>query len=244
LKLEAGREVRARTKLGLEFNSYFPKSTMSLSISLAVELVKDRDANSNKRWTQEIEDINRVLSLNGYPQHVEPDLIEATINYRGSVNIPYSWVHYLRRAVAYAINSPEEFSSLGDGEAPINDECYEEESYNFSSHLICHSDDGGYYVPVNFPEPLFDRENRLLGGFLGSSQQALIELIQTAPLLEILLKDDNISPQQEAAILNAGLEEDDPYYEYHPYWIERVTWLYFFDRLQLSVKLGSALVFA
>ena len=48
----------------------------------------------------------------------------------------------------------------------------------FASHLLCHADYAGYYIPVDFADPLFLPEEAKIGGagMVGSSQQLLAEL--------------------------------------------------------------------
>jgi hypothetical protein len=153
--------------------------------------------------------------------------------------MPYGWLHYLRRAVAFARQAPEEFHPVKDGEDPANDEKIDRElSVIMDSHVICHSDSEGFYVPLDFPEPLYDNRDAdgLVGGILGSSQRALQELVQAAPLLSIPVRDGDLSDDEANLILQ---EEEGS----HPYWIERYAWLYFFDRLRASIAIRSAVVF-
>jgi hypothetical protein len=105
------------------------------------------------------------------------------------------------------------------------------------SHVICHSDCGGFYVPMDFPEPLYDdRDDSVIGGIVGSSQRALQELIQAAPLLGIPIRDEALTDEDAIAISH---EEEG----HNPVWIERHAWLYFFARLCESIALRSAVVF-
>jgi hypothetical protein len=58
-----------------------------------------------------------------------------------------------------------------DGENPAQDKAIDDQSSMLSSHLPCHSDCEGYYVPIDFGEPLFADEDAFAGaGMLGSSQ--------------------------------------------------------------------------
>jgi hypothetical protein len=92
-------------------------------------------------------------------------------------------------------------------------------------------------VPLDFPKPLNDDcEDSELGGILGSTQRALQELIDAAPLLGIPLRKGKLGGKDAAIFLN---EEE----ESHPYWIERHAWLYFSEGLRESIELGSAVDF-
>jgi hypothetical protein len=62
-----------------------------------------------------------------------------------------------------------------------------DETSVLASHLLCHSDAGGYYVPVDFGDPLFlPEEAEVRGaGMVGSSQGLLAELAGIASPLGI-----------------------------------------------------------
>jgi hypothetical protein len=178
------------------------------------------------------------LTAHGLPEHVEPAQLPK-FPYRGQpLSFPYSWLHYLRRAVAFARQAPEQFGPVRDGENPAADERIDEElSVFMDSHLICHSDCDGFYVPIDFPQQLYDDEaGGLPGGILGSSQRALQEVMQAAPLLGIPLVDGKLS--DEAAKVIA--EERDGS---HPYWIERKVWLTMFEAFRHSIEFKCAVVF-
>lgn len=105
-------------------------------------------------------------------------------------------------------------------------------------HLICHSDSEGFYVPIDFPEPLYDEEEGRIpgGGILGSSQRALQETIQAAPLIGIPLEDGHLSDEAAKCIA----EEAD---QSHPYWIERQVWLTMYESFRQSVEYKCAVIF-
>jgi hypothetical protein len=91
----------------------------------------------------------------------------------------------LRRAIAYQLN---EVPLTPAPRNPDKDEVLEEEYYLFRSHLICHSDNEGFYLPIDFDEPLYaDESLRVPGGIVGSSFAAMRELRAVAPLLHIEL---------------------------------------------------------
>ncbi len=102
------------------------------------------------------------------------------------------------------------------------------------SHLICHSDCEGYYVPVDFPDPLYDDTDALVGGIVGSSQAAMRELVQVAPLLNIRLRNGALSNAQAKEIAD---EDGGPLY------IERQVWLQLYEAFRLSIEHGTAVKF-
>jgi hypothetical protein len=178
--------------------------------------------------------INRLLVANGLPAHQEPEAIPSA-DFGG---FPYTWVYYLRRAVAFARQAPEEFHpAIDEDDATDHWREYEEESEVRTSHIICHSATEGYYAPVAFPDPLYDDAiEGVPGGILGSSYQALRELILVAPLLGIPLKDGVLGHDQAEAI-NA---EDD---ESHPCWRERRVWLTLYLAMEHSITRKALVAF-
>ena len=96
---------------------------MGLAVSLGV-LVDDPDNDPEGiEWLEKnFQHVKRILTANGLPPHEEPrDLPD--LPYRGQLmGFPYSWLHYLRRAVAFARQAPEEFCPVPDGEDPSEDE--------------------------------------------------------------------------------------------------------------------------
>jgi hypothetical protein len=212
---------------------------MGLSISVgSLAWLKKEEADPEAMvWLRkELAHVNRVLRANGLPEHVEPEELPPWVD-RGLSGFPYSWLHYLRRAVAFARQAPAEFGPLPDGEEASEDRRIDRElSVFMDSHLICHSDADGFYVPIDFPEPLYDDNDELTGGILGSSQRALAEVVLAAPLLGIEM--ENGKPTKTA--VDTIREEED---EAHPLWVERQVWLAMYEKFRLSIEHGTAVVF-
>lgn len=189
---------------------------------------------------EELAEVNRVLKANSRPKHVEPEALPPLRDRSEAAGVgqPYSYLHYLRRAVAFARQAPADFTPAPAGYDPDKDPRIDDElSLHMDSHLICHSDCEGYYVPQDFPEPLYDDGDDLPGGILGSSQQALAELVQVAPLIGIKLRAGKLSDAEAARVAadcRAGA---------HPYGVERYVWLRLFERFRLSVEYGAAVSF-
>jgi hypothetical protein len=224
---------------------------MGLSISVGLlAFVREHDPEAFEPLREAFKEVNRVLAAHGLPPHIEPEFLPS-ISKRPELlfdrwmrrgmwlsGMPYAWLHYLRRAVAFARQAPKDFCPVQDGEDPSQDERIDRELFvMMDSHVICHSDGGGFYVPIDFPEPLYDdRDDGVEGGIIGSSQRALQELVQAAPLLGIPVRDGVLSDDDAKVIIQ---EKEG----HHPFWIERYAWLYFFDRLRASILLRSAVVF-
>ncbi|GAA1832643.1 hypothetical protein GCM10009682_58900 [Luedemannella flava] len=158
----------------------------------------------------------------------------ATTDESFSAGFPYSWLHHLRRVLA-----------LVDRDLPVTPvdethpveadrEVVEEVSEMFSSHLLCHADDHGFYVPVYFDEPLFLPQES--GGMVGSTQGLLTELRRCAPALGITLSPDGSLPEAETERLH-DLPGDDNFR------VESTVWLAMHGACQASLRSGCAIVF-
>jgi hypothetical protein len=185
--------------------------------------------------------VNRVLAENGLPPHTEPESLPEIEDRVPLGSMPYSWLHYARRAVAYAMQPGRPFLPLREGEQPSEDPVYDDVLSSFRSHIICHSDCEGFYVPIDFPEPLYDvlddgEPGVIQGGILGSSQGGLRELLLAAPLLDMRLVGGRLGDEQAGAICR---EPEGA----HPHWIARQAWLYMHERLRQSVEYGAAAMF-
>jgi hypothetical protein len=191
-------------------------------------------------WDREqFRHVNRVLAENGLPLHDEPEVLPE-FTFRGHMpSFPYEWLFYLHRAVAFARQAPDKFCPVREGENPRLDKRVQDEWNTYiDSHVVCHSYSEGFYVPIDFGEPLIDsrKENGLTGVMLGSSVRALAELVRTAPLLGINLQGQTLT-DADARVIAAGADGA------HPYWIERKVWLTFFETFRHSVEHKCAVVF-
>lgn len=142
----------------------------------------------------------------------------------------------LRRAVAFAKQAPDEFAPTPKGEDPADDERVTDELLTYiDSHLVCHSDCDGYYVPVDFPDPLYhDSDDEIGGGILGSSQAAMRELLLVAPLINIRVPNGAVTNQLAKAINDERRGK---------FYIERQVWLELFEAFRLSLKHRTAVKF-
>lgn len=212
---------------------------MGLAISvgeLAFALSSKGDPEGAEYLSRSLERLNRCLVAEGLPPHEEPTVLPR-IPQRGAMgSFPYSFTHHLRRAVAYARQAPEKFATIDREQNPTEDEYYDRElSVMMDCHLICHSDCEGFYVPIDFPAPLYpDDSLRIPGGIVGSSQRLLAELIHAAPLLEIELQDDSTLSDTEAARLSN---------ERHRYHLERLVWFAYFVAASTSIEYGTVISF-
>lgn len=180
---------------------------------------------------------NKLLVAEGLPTHNEPTDIVIPSSRALLSSFPYSFIHYLRRAYAHRLADPNWMAApLADSEDPTEDPLVDAELGMMTSHLICHSDAEGYYVPVDFPEILASDGDDLPGGILGSSQRLHAELVFVAPALGIRLQAGELT-DEEAARINDLTEEDDGLNR------EFSAWLALFEAARLSIEHKTAIVF-
>lgn len=185
-------------------------------------------------WTRRsLASLNVVLQRNGLPEHHEPERFDKPLFERmhSCTSFPYSFIHYLRRAFAHVregLPVPDD-----DELRPEHDSVVEDASTMFDSHLLCHSDCEGVYVPIEIGDPIFDDE--VPGTMLGSSQALLRELIEVAPHIGITLENDRPTPASEAALREAS--------DGSAFWRERLVWYTLFEAATLSIEHNTLIVF-
>lgn len=149
---------------------------------------------------------------------------------------PYSCLHQLRRVLVLLrlgepvtpVSSDEE---LDRDEHKINDV-----TSQLDSHLLCHSDCEGFYVPVDFGDPLFLDEHRVPGGgVVGSSHGLLKDLLLCAPPLGISLDDGALTTVEAERLLDLPDDAD--------FAIESMVWLTLYEACRVSIDSGHAIVF-
>jgi hypothetical protein len=214
---------------------------LAISVGQLAFLRQDEYPEDVEMFRAELRAVNRVLAANGLPPHVEPESLPTIVDRVPVGSMPYGWLHHTRRAVAYAMRPGRPFRPLDEDEDPGEDPLYDAVLSTSTSHVICHSDCEGFYVPTDFPEPLYDElrdgePGALVGGMLGSSQGGLRELALAAPLLDIPLEGGRLSDKQARAVCE---ERQDA----HPHWIARQAWLCLYERLRQSVEFRTLVVF-
>lgn len=178
-----------------------------------------------------IGNVNSVLADNDLPLYVEPENLPAGQNRADLREFPYSFLHYLRRFAAHLENRPgQKPEPVPVGEDPAQDEFVAEEEAMLSSHLICHSDCDGFFLPLDFREPMFEDDGFIIGGTVSSSYALMRELVRIAPMLGISLSDGILS-DDEASRVNAIAREEN-----HEFWIECAVWLCLFEAARLSIE--------
>lgn len=148
---------------------------LAISVGVLADLIIN-DAEGAEYMRQEFARLNEVLRENGLPEHQEPKNLSQIVKRRYGGSFPYSFLHYLRRVAAYVARDENwKAAPFPEKDDPTKDAVLEDESYMFDSHLICHSDCEGYYLPIEFSEVLVDNsdKNRIRGGLLGSSYKLM-----------------------------------------------------------------------
>ncbi|WP_432730346.1 hypothetical protein [Variovorax sp. W6] len=237
---------------------------LAVCVGMLAELLED-DPESAEGFEEELAEVNRVLAAAGLPPHTEPRG-PLELDSRASIDgFPYSFIHYLRRAYAHRVLSPDWVATpLADDVDPTADPKIQALLDGSESHLLCHSDAEGFYVPIDFQEVLFDGDgsdedeeeekekdeedyeaegdadleelNGLPGGMLGSSQRLLEELVFVAPALGIRLENGKLS-DEEAERIDALIDDDNGLYR------EYVSWLLLYESARLSIEHRTAIVF-
>jgi hypothetical protein len=195
---------------------------------------------------EEIEDVKAdfaqldiFLRARGFPGHVEPEEIPAQVDYRGEiVGFPYSCLHFLRRAYLYLRLGIPFTAYVGDWATQDPELAAEYERPRIDSHLIHFSDSTGFYVPIDFAKPLVARrEDEVRGDAVGSSQGLLRELIEVAPLINILLIDGELSEQMAAELADFDM------LDHQPFATERMVWFTLYEAARKSIAFGTAIRF-
>jgi hypothetical protein len=184
-----------------------------------------------ERMEDELKIINSALKKNGIAEHSEPKEIPKR-SMSSILGFPYSFLHYLRRV--YALYKLEKAVTPTNGKLSSEDkELIMEATEMMDSHLLCHSDAEGYYVPVEFDEVIFDEE--LPGGMLGSSQKLFSEILKIAPLIDVVIERKDISSATNEELANAD--------ERHPYYVERIVWFSLFENCKNSIENNTIISF-
>ncbi|MFD8595092.1 hypothetical protein ACFV1L_08840 [Kitasatospora sp. NPDC059646] len=208
-----------------------------MGLSISVGLLHDQarnDAEGLDHHRRAFARLARALTAEGITWH-EPEITDPPRAHVFSGGFPYGYLTQLRRILV--------LTNLGEPVTPalavsrhqygLDCEKIQDETSMLTSHLLCHSDNAGYYVPVDFDEPLFlpDEANVDGAGMVGSSQRLLAELADIAPSIGIAPSD----PEQTGPA--TGLATDGPFET------ERAAWHQLHRACLASIAGGHAIVF-
>ncbi|HEY5451453.1 MAG TPA: hypothetical protein VIQ54_22015 [Polyangia bacterium] len=192
------------------------------------------DPEEIEEFKQVYADLDRFLKARGLPGHVEPETLPPFKSHCKVGSFSYRSLHQLRRARVYQ-HKDLAFVAAGDDQRdPVLTAEYE--SPTFTSHLVHFSDCEGFYVPLDFEEPLYANDDeKVLGGAVGSSPRLRAELVTVAPLLAIPLADARLAPEVAAELGDYERQRE------HPLGGERLIWLALFEAACQSVEFKSAI---
>jgi hypothetical protein len=212
---------------------------LSISVGLLCDLARSGDSEGFEYHSSAFGQLTRALAKEDIDWR-EPEVHPETDGDHHSAGFPYSYLTHLRRIYTLArLGNPiTPASTRSDEEYELDLEDVSDETLMFDSHLLCHSDADGYYIPVDFDDPLYLPEAAAPdgAGMVGSSQRLRAELAGIASAIGFQLEEDGTlsAAQVEAAMRGAGQ---------HPFDAERYTWVGLYLACQASIEGGHAIVF-
>jgi hypothetical protein len=197
------------------------------------------DAEGEEHYQRQFAALATALEAEGHRWTPPVTLPPSGLARRHVGSFPYSTLHYLRRAYALKFER-QPVTPVIDGDLKGADHFVDDATTMFSSHLLCHSDTAGYYVPVAFEDPLFLPEDSGVAGgaMVGSSQGLLGELRWIAPDIGVRLEADGSLGDAEAARIWADIDD-----HVGRYMIEHMAWLTLHEMCRVSVASGHVVVF-
>ncbi|MFD5088061.1 hypothetical protein ACFWOG_36240 [Kitasatospora sp. NPDC058406] len=214
-----------------------------MGLSISVGLLHDQARNDPEGLDyhrRAFARLGRALAAQGVDWH-EPPIAGPPHSPTFSGGFPYGYLTQLRRIVVLVGRGEPVTPAASIGEQEWDRDCEKirDETSMFSSHLLCHADNAGYYVPVDFADPLFlPPEAEVAGaGMVGSAQRLLAELSAVAPALGIGVDAGGLAlgPQETGP---AGRDAAD-----EPFESERFAWHQLHRACLASVTGGYAVVF-
>jgi hypothetical protein len=214
-----------------------------MGLSISVGSLARTVASGDGEWVAAVREkfakVSAALERAGLERHDEPDRLP-TVDGRplwevSDHGFSYSTIHYLRRFQALSLDDPEwDPTPVVAGDDPADEPAIADLAEDHTSHLICHSDCDGLYVPVEFEEVILDKA--VPGKLLGSSTRLLGELWELAPALGIELERGVPSAETERALRE--IDDSDPFSN------EKLAWIGLYTNARLSVAHKTAIVFS
>ncbi len=208
---------------------------LSVEVGVLADLLKN-DPEGASVLRNDLSLINQVLIENNISEHLEPEELKSErISYWHS--LPHFFLHCLRRIYAYSVADEDWIPTpASDDYIPEEDMLVEDETMMFDSHLLCHSDYEGFYLPLRFDEIVIDERDRIRGAFLCSSYCLLEELVYVASKIGITLNEGFLSDGEAIRIINEVNSENGFFKEY-------AIWYELYQAAKSSVESKSAIVF-
>lgn len=212
---------------------------LTVSTGMLADYLEAGDDEAAEWIRNDIRVINEILKAHNLPAHEESESVPEMETQLEIDGCPYSAVHYLRRFYAHVVKNPAWVPTrVPSGEDASDDPVLDDEELVVGSHLLCHSDCEGYYVPLEFDEVLITED--LLeeaAGMIGSSYRLKSELELVAPKLGISLANGDLSPE-EGARLNDEICSDEGEFV-----TEKHVWLMLYECARFSIEHKTLIVF-
>lgn len=207
---------------------------MGLAISVGVLAdLNDNDPEGAAYFRAQLAVLNHHLTEQMVPLHEEPESLPP-LRRRAHTSFPYSFLHYLRRIYAWALDDPEwRATPFPENADPADDRKVDRESFMFRSHLLCHSDAEGFYLPVAFDDLLTGDD--VLGGFAGSTHRLREELLLCATALGVHVDHGRLLPGEMDRLLALPAEG--------PLFRELVVFTALWEATEISLEHNTAIVF-
>ena len=203
---------------------------LSISVGLLADLYHN-DAEGFEYHREGFARLTRALAVEGIDWR-EPDAVTLPAAHEYSAGFPYGYLTRLRRIYVLARNGEPitPAAEIGTPRYERDLEQIDDETAMLDSHLLCHADDSGYYLPLDFADPLFLPRDLELegGGMVGSCHRLRGELVGIAPVL-------GIRPDEADRL--AAYPPNDPF---EP---EKYAWLALYQSCEASIAGGHAIVF-
>lgn len=217
---------------------------MGLAISVGIVASCASDEEGAAYYRAQLDGLSAALAQEGVswrePEETVwrgPQSTPPSMRSHGS-SFPYGYLHRLRRVFAL-VRRHEPVTPISSREELAQDEHKVlDEGSLLDSHLLCHADNGGFYVPADLDDPLFLPEEFGVAGYgmVGSSRNLLVELRECAPVIGIRLEKDGRLSDAEAARVFALPPSA-------PFETESVVWLTLHEACRASISTGHAIVF-
>lgn len=229
-----GKALSHRLRASLpaaEFRSPGAATVRGMGLSISVGNPAAGDAEGEEYYRQAITALARALAEEGATPWAPPE--PGTADGPAALpaaGFPYSYLHQLRRAFALHVEGQPVTPVTSAADLDAADRYIDDATSMLNSHLLCHSDTSGYYVPVRLGDPVFLAPDTKVagGGIVGSCQDLLDELRAIAPAI-------GIRPESGGTVGDPG--DDDPFA------VEQLVWRALDDCCRASIATGWPVVF-
>ena len=218
---------------------------LALEVGILADL-KANDEDGYQYFRHQFALLNTLLAANHLPAHEEPEDVPVF----GCDMYGYSGLHYLRRIAAHLLISGVVPNPCLD--QPTHDSIYSKCYDNIATmqdarspmekrfdHLLRHSDNQGFYLPIKFDEVLVDSdETGIEGVAVGSSITLERECTMLAHALNLPTEMDPADTFSDDIFETQGQGTG-----WEKYGIESSTCILLLNAARHSIMTGAALVF-